>query len=394
MKFFVIKKGYNKGFYCKPITPLTNSFTVNRSTLRRTLLNPTLKRLGTATTQKSSKKFTSPKKMSETVTQETFSSNCKRKQRSKSPSNRELKSSGCTHCSPMRNSKLSDSVKLKPKVDFSPTRIPLKTRYDFTSSINEEVKIASPLKKEPGSITRSSLRTTYTLSSREEDDLAISLRELIDLDKELERSKQSLALRPDFTLYDGFRVFDYDNNGNANLDDIIEAFETFGVHVSAEEASLFLIRFDLNKDGTLNYKEIWEALTPKEQKTAILLKNRSAKYPNGYYNRLDEFSTPTHQAFVKVMKLHIEIELRAEAIRQNHEYGLRYRYEDAFAAINQFGVDYITREDFSLFFKKFGFYATDLELDVLISRFDKDYDGKVSLQEFYEEFSPHSPLKV
>ena len=376
------------------VIPVSNTLINDRATLRRTLFDPTIRSLRTANVQRQKRKATtSPKKMSDTVTQETVSSFIKRKAEWKSPSRLKDKLSGCSYWSPISRMPFSEPVRSKP-IETSPTRVSLKTRFDAAADTVEEVKIASPTKSDFGSFTRSLLKTAYTISPKEEDELALSLKELIDLDKEIERAKQALALRQDFTLYDGFRVFDYDNNGNANINDIVEAFETFGVHLTSEEANLFLIRYDLDKDGTLDFKEIWEAFTPKEQKTAQSLKNRSTKYPNGYYTRMDEFSTFTQEWFVKVLKLHIEVELRAEAVRQNHKYGLNYRYEDAFTTINNLGGDFITRDKFASFFKRFGFYATDLELDILVSRFDKNYDGKVSYQEFYEELTPHSPLKI
>mgnify|MGYP003692221743 CR=1 FL=1 len=96
----------------------------------------------------------------------------------------------------------------------------------------------------------------------------------------------------------------------------------------------------------------------------------------------------------KVLSLHIEVELNAEALRQRHEESPHFRYEAAFAAINKWGDDYLTGKDFKEFFQKYGFYATDEEIDIIVDRFDKDKNGKISYDEFFDEFSPHSPMKV
>ena len=53
-------------------------------------------------------------------------------------------------------------------------------------------------------------RETSPLRGFEEHELAQSFKDLIALERELEVSKQALALRPDFTLNDAFAVF---NNG-------------------------------------------------------------------------------------------------------------------------------------------------------------------------------------
>lgn len=278
--------------------------------------------------------------------------------------------------------------------NYAESRTSLKTRFDVADELTEEKKDITPAKRSLGSSTKKSLRTTHTLSAKDEDELLDSLRDLVNLDKDLERARQALAQRPDFTLYDVYRVFDYDNNGNVILDDIIEAFETFGVYPTREEARLFMVRYDLNKDNNLDYEEVCEAFLPKDKATALTLRNRSTKYPNGYYRRLDEFSALTKDALVKVFQIHLDVEKQAEAIRQSHDQAFGFRYEDAFTTLNNWGDDYITKENFADFFKKYGFYATDLELDMLVGRFDKDYDGRVSFEEFYEELFPHSPVKV
>jgi len=343
----------------------------------------------------------SPKKTSNTVNQETFSSSVKKS----SPAKR-VES---VRVSPPRNRKtfrytLYDSVRDRlssPKKRYettraySPARKSLKTRFDVAEELEEETKEekVTPVKKELGSSSKKSVRTTHTLNATEEDEFVESLRDLVDLDRQLENAIKSLAMRPDFTLYDGFRVFDYDNLGFIEIDDVLEAFEVFGIYPTRDEAKLFLLRFDKNKDNKLNYAEYSEAFTPKDSKVAEILKNRSAKFPEGYYHRRDEFNALTHNAFARVLQLHLEVEINAEAIRQRHEQRPLFDYANAFTTLNQWGDDYLTKEDFDQLFKKYNFYATDNELNTLVSRFDKDNDGKVSYEEFIEEFTPHSPIK-
>ena len=41
----------------------------------------------------------------------------------------------------------------------------------------------------------------------------------------------------------------------------------------------------------------------------------------------------------------------------------------------------------------FGFFATEKEIESLVSRYDKNKDGKISYSEFAQEITPHSPYK-
>ena len=290
--------------------------------------------------------------------------------------------------------RLSGSTKRRPTTNtkYSPARRTLKTRFDVADELVEEV--VTPVKEEKFSSSKKSQNTAHTLRSSEEDLFVDSLRELISLDKDLERAKQSLALKSDFTLQDAFNVFDFRDTGIVNLDDIIEAFELFHVFPTREEARLFLSRYDINKNNNLNFEEFCEAFLPLHKGTADILQNRSDNYPNGYYNRRDEFSSATIDAFSRVLNIHLEVEITAEGLRQRHEESPHFRYDSAFSTLNKWGEDYLTARDFKEIFKKYGFHATEEELDILVDRFDKDKNGKISYDEFFDEFSPHSPVKV
>lgn len=46
-----------------------------------------------------------------------------------------------------------------------------------------------------------------------EDDTANALREHVLLERELEDAKINLAIKPDFNLFDAFKIFDLNSNG-------------------------------------------------------------------------------------------------------------------------------------------------------------------------------------
>ena len=85
------------------------------------------------------------------------------------------------------------------------------------------------------------------------DPLVLTLKQFISLEKDLENAKQNLALRPDFNLYDFFKLFDGDSKGAIGVFQIEEAFKTLGVYSNREEINLFIKRYDSDGDTKLRY---------------------------------------------------------------------------------------------------------------------------------------------
>ena len=82
----------------------------------------------------------------------------------------------------------------------------------------------------------------------EEEEFVKSLKELIDLETSLEKAKQILAHRRDFTLNDAFRLFDRNRVERISVYNLQDAFERQGVYISLEDAKLVMSRFDRDRD--------------------------------------------------------------------------------------------------------------------------------------------------
>jgi Ca2+-binding EF-hand superfamily protein len=52
------------------------------------------------------------------------------------------------------------------------------------------------------------------------------------------------------------------------------------------------------------------------------------------------------------------------------------------------GNGYLTKDEFYKLCEDHEFFATNKELDLLIERFDRDKDGRVTYSEFFAETSP------
>lgn len=78
-------------------------------------------------------------------------------------------------------------------------------------------------------------------------------KKIIVLEREVERIKQDLSLRPDFNLMDFFAIFDRHEKGYLNQNEIKSLLESIGVTVKTDPFHLFLRRFDRNNFGRFKF---------------------------------------------------------------------------------------------------------------------------------------------
>lgn len=97
---------------------------------------------------------------------------------------------------------------------------------------------------------------------QEELQLIKALKLQINIDKEIEQQKQSLALKNDFNLLDGFRLVDLDGKGFVSNLEFRQAVNLLGVEVTKDEAYLLFKRYDKDNDGLFKYSDFCRMVTP------------------------------------------------------------------------------------------------------------------------------------
>jgi Ca2+-binding EF-hand superfamily protein len=241
--------------------------------------------------------------------------------------------------------------------------------------------------------TYHSPREASPLKGFEEDELVCSLKHLITLENNLESAKENLALRPNFTIHDAFKIFDFSGYGKVIPVDVKDAFAKYGLIIRLEEAKLIVSRYDRDRSADLNFCEFSDMFYPIDHVSGQALDSRSHSFPNGYYLTADILDPITRCEFSNVLKLILDVENTAEEIRQKHSSRPLFDRIDAFDALNKFGDKFLTKQDFGDLLAKHRFFATDKELKMVMDRFDKNKDGKVSYGEFVDEITPHSPIR-
>jgi Ca2+-binding EF-hand superfamily protein len=112
------------------------------------------------------------------------------------------------------------------------------------------------------------------MKGNEEEHLVRSLKEQINIDREIEEIKKQLALKSDFNLLDAFRVFDVHSRGYITKLEFELALNDMGLYPTKDELYLFFKRFDKDQDGLLRYSDFCKAVLPQSSEYANIMNSR------------------------------------------------------------------------------------------------------------------------
>ena len=73
----------------------------------------------------------------------------------------------------------------------------------------------------------------------DEDDLVTALKGQLNQERDIDQAKIDLTNRPDFNLFDAFRIFDIDNRGYVLSSDLKYGLNDLGVFPSQDDLDLF-----------------------------------------------------------------------------------------------------------------------------------------------------------
>jgi len=231
------------------------------------------------------------------------------------------------------------------------------------------------------------------MKGNEEDHLAKALVEQVELDKELEAAKNKLALQEDFNTLDCFRCFDLTEKGYIGKLELKDALNDVDIFPTSNELYLIQKRYNKDQDGLLKYHEFIELLKPKDAVYASLLTGRRPTYADREDLSL-VFTSYTVELLRKVLNKVIENEYHSEKIRQRLSRRPLFDSFEAFEALDKNNNGSISKNEFRELLADHGFYATQKELQGLVSRYDYNEDGKVSYTEFTKEINPKSPERI
>ena len=304
-------------------------------------------------------------------------------------------------------SPISDpAIKLSPEkslqfsnpIDFS-TRalVPQKPATSASNSFENhktyeyQARRTSPLRYSPKKslYNEKDLSQEPIASSADLREIVIMMQEEIKNNNFIDGIRNNLAIKHDFNLIDAFRIFDSNDNGFITLMDIEQGLARIGLRPSQDEIYLLVRHYSRLQDSRIRFSDFSEMLTPKQDEYARIMRNKQALNIVGL-DRLKVFARDTIAVVLSVFRALFEAEIAAEQQRQKIRRLPGFNLYQVYSAIDKDKNGFVTINEFQRFLEIFGVMTSPRDLMVIMQKFDKNNDGRVSYSEFIDEITPKS----
>ena len=209
------------------------------------------------------------------------------------------------------------------------------------------------------------------------------LKTLMVIESDIEDAKIDLASNQDFNCEDAFKLFESNDKGYLEKDDIKAGLNLIGITPSEKELNLLMKRYDLQKNGFINYADFFDMVVPFEKNTRQEVENRQPKsnIPNG---SKDIFGEKTIEGLKKLFELLINSENKINDDRSTLG-TLRLKLNDIFVLIDKNGKGVFDNEEMMVYLANNEILDNNKAADLLFIRLDKKRNGKVDLPEIEDE---------
>jgi len=195
------------------------------------------------------------------------------------------------------------------------------------------------------------------------------LRKLMKIESKIEDAKITLSYNQDFNCEDAFRLFESNEKGYLDKNDIKNGLNSIGINPSRRELDTLIKRFDLEKNNYITYPDFFDMVVPFEKSPRLKVKNRKPKSP-------DNLSKKTINDLKNVFELIIQSENDINNDRKN--FGtLRLQLKVIFALIDKTGKGFFDIDELMVYLVDNNLAENNKGDDLLFIRLDKKRIGKV-----------------
>ncbi len=223
----------------------------------------------------------------------------------------------------------------------------------------------------------------YNYNEYEQRQFNNFLKKLMLIESQIEKIKIDLALNPDFNCEDAFRIFELDGRGYLDKDDLKYGLNLIGIFPTDQELRLLMKRFDLQKQGGINYADFFDIVVPFEKEYRTMVEERM---PNSCCacRCLDVFSFNTVSTLKDLFNYIINSENEINDLRRNFG-SLRLKLKDIFGLLDYLRRGYFTNSDLIVYLQKECLMGNNKDADLLFIRLDKNRNGKIDYREVEDE---------
>ena len=197
------------------------------------------------------------------------------------------------------------------------------------------------------------------------------------IESKIEDAKITLSYNQDFNCEDAFRLFESNEKGYLDKNDIENGLNSIGINPSRRELDTLIKRFDLEKNNYITYPDFFDMVVPFEKSPRLKVKNRKPKSP-------DNFSEKTINDLKNVFELIIQSENDINNDRKN--FGtLRLQLKVIFALIDKTGKGFFDIDELMVYLVNNNLAENNKGDDLLFIRLDKNRIGKVDFTHIDDE---------
>ena len=212
------------------------------------------------------------------------------------------------------------------------------------------------------------------------------IREIMNIENQIENYKIELSLRSDFNIEDAFKIFELNGRGIINEADLKYGLNLLDIYASDKDIKLIMRRADIRKNNLISYADFFDLIVPFEKNYRNMIENRLPSNFIPKYNKADVFMLSTKIYFQNLIRLIINLENQLEKLRYCLG-DVKSQLNCIFKNMDRCKRGFITDEDLNIFLKCNGVCSTDREIGLAFIRFDKNRNGKVELWEIADELN-------
>lgn len=225
---------------------------------------------------------------------------------------------------------------------LSPLR---RTRSPLRSPIRSPLRrVRSPLRsiETRGYNIYSDYRSKYL--SLEEETFVSYMKDLVEIENNIEKAKCDLILRTEFNVDDAFGIFELDRRGYLSELDLKYGLHALDIFPTDSEISLLFKRFDLHNQGVVSFDDFFNVFSPVDREYRRTLENRLPSHYRSYL-KTEVFSLLTKLTLKDFFNLILKYEARIEGWRQRLNKLLIFNIREYFEKIDRSGKNFITEAD-------------------------------------------------
>ena len=155
-----------------------------------------------------------------------------------------------------------------------------------------------------------------------------------------------------------------------------------------ENLDLMFKRYDTNKDTKLSLAEFCKAFTPSGKEYAALVQGRAEFYSKRGLHPKDFFNIDTRREIRTLWLTLMQSESSMERLRYKLSKRPLFNLRSAFKYVDRDCNGAITANDLRDSLIEHGFYATEKEIALIMNKFDKFNDQKITMTDFIDEITP------